>query len=648
MPEPGADTAGSFLDLLHADAAREAYDDLLARLLARLLAEDGGSEAGATRDAVVEQHARAVRVHERLARHRGREAELAALYDTATDLTRMRDLDTVLTAIVRRARQLLGADMTYLSLNDEGASYMKVTDGALTAEFRELRLPLGTGLLGLVAQTGAPYFTEDYQADQRFVHRDYIDSAVDGEGIRAILGVPLMVGGELIGALLAVHRTVRPFPPGEVTLLTSFAAHAAVALENARLFDEARAAVARADEANRQLQTRTESVEHAAVAHDRLTDVLVRGGGVEEIAGVVGILLNAQATVYDGEGRSLTGVAESARRTLTRAQEEAIARARVDRRSVEVSPGEYVAVAAAGEDHLGTLLLRSAPLDGSGRRTLERAAIVTALVLLFARTEAEAEERARGELLTDLVSGRQVDEDVLRARARRQGADLDQPGCVAVALLPGQDGAATHASARVAARLAQERQGLSAMVEGHVVLLAATGDPLELGRELRRRLGGGGGAGQDATVGVAPAGAGRRGVAAAHAEARQCARTLRALGRDGDVSDPAGLGVAGLVLGTSGLDELDGFLERTLGPVLAHDAERGAVLVETLAAWFAAAGSLKSAGARLHVHPNTVAQRLARVTGLLGPHWRDPDRSLDLQLAIRLHLLRGESSRHTD
>ena len=647
MPEPGPEPPGSFLDLLHADAPREAYDDLLARLLADVPADVPGQGPGGARDVVVEEHARALRVRERMARHRGREAELAALYDTANDLTRMRDLDTVLTAIVRRARQLLGADMTYLSLNDagEGASYMKVTDGALTPEFRELRLPLGTGLLGLVAQTGAPYFTEDYQADQRFVHRDYIDSAVDGEGIRAILGVPLVVGGELIGALLAVHRTVRPFPPGEVTLLTSFAAHAAVALENARLFDEARAAVARADEANRQLQARTESVEHAAVAHDRLTDVLVRGGGVEEIAAVLGDLLDAQVTVHDAEGRPWGGTT-SAAQAWTRSRTAAVAQARTAGRSVEVTPGEYVAVAAAGEDHLGTLLLRSATLDDSGRRTLERAAIVTALVLLFARTEAEAEERVRGELLTDLVSGRQVDEDLLRARARRQGADLDRPGCVAVALLPAQDGAALHAAARVAARLAQERQGLSAVVEGEVVLLAAAGDALEVGRELRRRLGGGPGAG--ATVGVAPAGTGRARVAAAHAEARQCARTLRALGRDGDVSDPAGLGVARLVLGTSGPDELDGFLERALGPLLAHDAERGAVLVATLAAWFETGGSLKATGTRLHVHANTVAQRLERVTGLLGPDWRDPSRSLDLQLAIRLHHLREESFQHTD
>lgn len=606
----------TFLDLLFEDAPREAYDALLERL---------GDEAAA-------DHARALQLREWMAGHRRRQAELSALYDTANDLTRMRDLDTVLTAIVRRARQLLGADMTYLSLNDEGegASYMKVTDGALTPEFRQLRLPLGTGLLGLVAQTGEPYFTDDYQSDDRFVHRDYIDSAVAGEKIRAILGVPLEVDGEVIGALLAVHRTVRPFPPGEVALLTSFAAHAAVALENARLFDEARTAVARADEANRLLKARSESVERAALAHDRLTDVLVRGGGVEEIAAVLGEMLGGEATVYDGDGRVLVGDA-----TQAASLADAVAEARRYGRSVEVGPGAYVAVAAAGNDHLGTLLLRSGELDESERRTLERAAIVTALVLLFARTAAEAEERVRGELLTDLVSDRELDESLLRGRALRQGAYLDRPSCVAVAVLAETDGAELHAAGRTAARLAQERQGLSALHEGAVVLLAAGTDPVELGRELLKRLG------RTATIGVTPAPPGRQGIATAYAEARQCAATLLALGRRGEVSDPAGLGLARLVLGTSGPDELAGFIDRTLGPVLAYDADRGAALAETLDAWFAAGGSLKATGERLHVHANTVAQRMERVTALLGDDWRDPARSLDLQLAIRMHRLRG-------
>jgi DNA-binding PucR family transcriptional regulator len=43
------------------------------------------------------------------------------------------------------------------------------------------------------------------------------------------------------------------------------------------------------------------------------------------------------------------------------------------------------------------------------------------------------------------------------------------------------------------------------------------------------------------------------------------------------------------------------------------------------------------------VHPNTVSQRLDRVGELLGSSWRDPGRALDLQLALRVHRLRGGS-----
>ena len=113
---------------------------------------------------------------------------------------------------------------------------------------------------------------------------EHLDEAVAGEGIRAILGVPLVLDGAVIGALLAVHRTVRPFPPAEVSLLMSFAAHAAVALENARLFARTQQALTELDAANRQVRAHAEAVEQAAHAHDALTDVLLRGGGVEEVA----------------------------------------------------------------------------------------------------------------------------------------------------------------------------------------------------------------------------------------------------------------------------------------------------------------------------------------------------------------------------
>jgi GAF domain-containing protein len=612
-----------FLDLLYGDAPREAFDEVVARAV-----EEGLEGPGLER--LREHHTIALRIREQRERQRQREAEMSALYETAGDLTAIRDVDAILAAIVRRARSLLHADMTYLSLNDEedGASYMKVTDGALTPEFRRLRLPLGTGLLGLVAQTGEPYYTEDYQSDERFLHREFIDSAVDGEKIRAILGVPLTVEGTVIGALLAVHRTVRRFPPGEVSLLMSFAAHAAVALENARLFE-------RIDTANRTVRAQAEAVEVAASAHDRLTDVLLHGGGVSDVADVVADVLHGHVLVVDSEGHRLAGVGDDA---LVEGIDEAVAEARASGRSVEVPGPAYVAVALAGTEHLGTLLLHGLAdgLGNAARRTLERGALVTALVLLFNRSVAEAEERVTGELLSDLLEHRDHDETRLRERARRQHADLDGPTAVAVARVEGVE---RHRAAQVAARLGGEVQGLAGEHDGLVVLVApCPDDALTVGRALHERLVTAGGT---CTVGVATVVGGPGTVATAHAEARGCLDTLVTLGRHGEVSDPAGLGLARLLLGQNGRGELDAFVETQVGPVLAYDERRGTELVGTLEAWFAAGARSAEAAKRLHVHPNTVGQRLDRIATLLGDDWRDPARGLDLQLALRLYRLRA-------
>ena len=122
----------------------------------------------------------------------------------------------------------------------------------------------------------------------------------------------------------------------------------------------------------------------------------------------------------------------------------------------------------------------------------------------------------------------------------------------------------------------------------------------------------------------------------AHGEARRCLDTLVRLGRRGEVSDPAGLGVARLLLGDNDPEHVSAFVEAMVGPVREWDARRGTGLVDTLEAWFATGGHLKDTAAALHLHPNTVTQRLDRIGELLGAGWRDPARALDLQLALRL------------
>ncbi len=352
---------GTFLDLLYAEAPRPAFDDLVA----------AAEQEGATPEHLAEltrQHELALRLRELIARQRAREAELSALYETANDLTAIRDVDTILAAIVRRARQLLHADMTYLSLNDEeeGASYMRVTDGALTQEFRTLRLPLGTGLLGLVAQTGAPYYTEDYQADARFVHRAlhrrcrrrgtdprHRRCAAAGRGA----GDRRPAGGAPDGApdpglrgqpAGLVRRARRPRPGERPTL------------RRARLGtpDDERARRIRGD--------------RGAMAHDRLTDLLLHGGGVAEVAVVLAEVLTARLAIHAPDGELLAGAAGPA--GWRTAVAEAVASGRsvpfgpaAGREGAGGEPAGFVSAAIAGTEHVATLVLHEAAADSGWR-----------------------------------------------------------------------------------------------------------------------------------------------------------------------------------------------------------------------------------------------------------------------------------------
>ncbi|GAA1644236.1 GAF domain-containing protein [Georgenia ruanii] len=610
-----------YLELLARDAAPVEFEGPV--LAARAAGADPATLATLERAKVLALQVRGV-----LESRRRRESELAALYETAAALAALTDVDEVLAAIVHRVRLLLHSDVAYLSLNDEeaGDTYMRVTDGATSALFRAVRLPLGAGLGGLVAQTATPYATPSYFEDARFDHTSGIDDAVADEGLKSIVGVPLLLGRRVIGVLYAANRTVRPFGRDDIALLVSFAAHAAIAIDNARLLAETQQALHDLRVAGELLQARTLSVERAADAHDRLTALVLQGGDVEDVARELRAVLGGEvrmvdpaghvlactdpgAAAPDGEAALLAGISPASRTAL--------------------APGLCAAPVAAGADHLGTLVLRRAePLDEADRRILERAALVTALLLLFRRSLAETEGRLRGELLLDVLAEDERDPEVLRERARLVGADLDAPHAVVVAEIAGD----RTRAAQAAEFLASRHHGLSAVHQGRLVLVLPGLEPRaaarlageEVGHAVGRRL----------TAGAAGPAVGTTGITAAHAEAARCLATLLALGRTGDVAEAGDLGFVGLLLGER--RDVGAYVRSVLGPVLDYDAERGTALARTLQTYFAQGSNLSRTGAALHVHANTVTQRLDRITQLLGAGWNEPARLLEVQLALRL------------
>ncbi|WP_123438773.1 GAF domain-containing protein [Streptomyces sp. PanSC9] len=633
QPAPNGSAEAEYLELLTRDASVEAYERPV--LAARA---EGRS---ADRIAELEQAKRlALRVRAELEGRRRREAELSALFETAHDLAGLRDLDAVLQAIVQRARSLLGTDVAYLTLHDpaRGDTYMRVTEGSVSARFQQLRLGMGEGLGGLVAQTTRPYVTDDYFEDARFQHTRTIDSGVSDEGLVAILGVPLMLGPHVIGVLFAADRRARVFEREQIAVLGSFAALAAAAIDTANLLTETRAALAELERANQIIRDGSAVIERASDVHDRLAELVLRGGGVHDVAAAVSEVLDG--TVLFTEA----GAAPAEALEASRAEGHAVRHG-----------GEWIAAVAAGGELLGALVLRGQQaLDPVDQRTLERAAMVTSLLLLARRSAAEAEHRVRGELLDDLLDARDRDPRLLRERAARLQADLDATHVVLAARL---DGPAADADEEAAARrrlwsaashLAATRHGLAAARDGGTVLLLPLGagdTATELAGRTARHLGTA--VHQPVTVGASAPVTGLTAhpetVAAAYAEGRRCLDALHLLGRAGDGAAAEDFGFLGLLL--AGERDVAGFVGRTIGPVASYDERRGTDLLRTMDAYFSCGMSPARTKDALHVHVNTVAQRLERVGRLLGEDWQTPARALEIQLALRLHRLAAPDRR---
>lgn len=630
--------------------------------LLRLLAEDASSEAlheqadllaAADPDAGSAARSLALRIRGVLDARRRREAELSALVDTARELASMRDTRGVLDAIVRRARTLLGTDVAYLTLHDPavGDTFMRTTDGSVSARFQTVRLALGAGLGGLVAQTRRPYWTTDYLHDPRFQHTSEIDGAVGDEGLVAICGVPLLVDDQFVGVLFAANRAPRPFAHEEVSLLGSLAALAAVSLVQARAASETQEALAALSAAHETVRRQAAAAERAAAAHDRFAQIVLGGGDVEHIASALAELLGGWVVVLDEAGHRTaahgdgapaapTGVDPLAASTAVRTSDTSGRLAAADRLWA-------AAVTAAGE-RMGTLVLGGRDdLDAGDQRTVERAAVVTALLLLFGRQTAESEQRVRTDLLADLLASADRGPDAGRAlvtRARMLGLDLSAPHVLAVCHpAPGQTrrglvlaAGTVLAGGPLVPGPAARSGGLVGEHAGDVVVLAAADDASGVAGALAARLGRHAGR---VTVGASEPVVPLEGLQQAYGEARRTADALVALGSRGSGAAATDLGFAGLVVG--GAPDVARYVRSVLGPVVDYDRRRGSDLVGTLDAYFAAGASPSRAAGTLHVHVNTVTQRLDRVGALLGDGWADPARALEVQLALRLHRLAG-------
>jgi len=162
---------------------------------------------------------------------------LIALQTTTLELLSELDLSTLLKNIVTRAAQIMDTEAGYLELVDQlsGKLIPQVGIGALSESLEHISQP-GEGIAGSVWKTGEPIIIENY--DQ---WPDRVEN-FSSNSIRSIIGVPLLIGTDVIGVLGLAHPfdSDKSFDQETVDYMTQFAHLASIAIENARLFSAAK------------------------------------------------------------------------------------------------------------------------------------------------------------------------------------------------------------------------------------------------------------------------------------------------------------------------------------------------------------------------------------------------------------------------
>lgn len=639
--EVGEAVLQGLVDLLHQGAPAEDFTALRAHV--EDLPADHPGKAG-----LAERIRMGMAVRNRLDLWQQRESGMLAVIESARDLTSRLDLNELLHAVVSRSRRLLGSQVAWLSAYDADlrAFHVLAADGALAQSTGDMVAGRGMGMVSIVVSTRLPFTTPDYLSDQRFAHDEKLDATFRDEGIAAVAGVPMLWEDQVIGLLFVADRYHRAHTAQNISILSTLATHAAVAIKNAMAFEQTHAALASAQAARAELERHVNSIQRAAAAHEQLTSLLARGASLDDLCQAIAQLMGggvvvldeaaqvmsrATAAGYTGEGAAR--YAPNDERSGELAQ--ALSRSRQRGRSAVAyeADGETCRANAVigGDDVLGSVLLFApGDLDEMAIRNFERSTTIVGIVLLSRERMEATHRRDMSALLRALLGPRQDDLPLLCEQARRFGVDLAQPCALAVVAMEdvkaGQAARQLRASKPFACAIFDDIDGVLTILCPAARLDDVRRAVTQLARER--------GSSRYRGIVSRPLAAATD-LPAAYAALRRALPVLARMGVQGHLVAQTEMTLYAALFETHDQASLAAFLDATIGPILSHDHKRGSELAPTLLTYFDCNQNAKEAAQRLGIHVNTVRQRLATIEDLAGS-WNRAVRALEIHVALRL------------
>jgi len=159
------------------------------------------------------------------------------LIEISRDLASTLDLDTLLADIVRAAADITGAEAASILLYDDTARqlYFQIATNIDEPTMRGLIVPLDKSIAGWIVTNRQSVRIDDAQKDARFFGD--IDQTI-AYSTKSLLGIPLITKNKVVGVLEVVNKKKGRFTDPDESMLTVLGAQAAVAIENARLFQQ--------------------------------------------------------------------------------------------------------------------------------------------------------------------------------------------------------------------------------------------------------------------------------------------------------------------------------------------------------------------------------------------------------------------------
>jgi sugar diacid utilization regulator len=512
-----------------------------------------------------------------------------------------------------------------------------------------------------LVRAGAPLVIRDTDSDPRAAR-----AAIRAWKLRSLLAVPMLAGGEVIGLMIFDNACeLHPYTPADVEIATAIASLAAGTVVQSQLAEQLKAKLETATRQNLLLR-RTATAEH------RLSDALLRGGGLSAVVELVAELTGKPAALYDAHGRPVAkaGAAEDGGlevRLLEEARNDADI-ARVLRDVVAGSCASVGPLLAAGIRHRHI----AAPVDVGGSRwgwliviehpsrlsafdefLTRRAATHLALELAGRRQLNASTSDARASFARQLLRGTQ-DRDELRRTAEYLGIALEVPRVVAYLTRRHLERDATFDIEPLVAELRERLNGDVLATKGPEgvalvidvpsstlvrpalrrvkLALADACSPLANGTQL--------------IAGLSSLCRDSSSLPSAYREAREVSGCIERFAGISSRTIVAAddLGPGRLFLANINSDSATRFVEDLIGPLLTGD-EAADDLLRTLEAFYDTGRSVRLSSERLGVHENTIRYRLARVRSITGLDVAaDAEDQLSVQVSLLVLRLQGHSA----